>query len=326
MTPENCAPRHTPLPDGGHGGHGHGGHGHGGHAHGHAHGSVLHVHRPRQRRALLLCIALTTAMMVAEIVGSVWTGSLMLLSDAAHMLSHSLALFVSYVALRLSSRPRGKRSHYGFYRAEILGAFLNGLGVLGFTGFIAYEAFERLADPVHVLGGEMMLIAGLGLAVNVATAVILARAGAQDLNTKSAYLHMLGDTLSSAAIVVGGAVLWGTGWMWIDPVLSLIVAAVVLVWGLGLLRESAAILMELAPESADASTVRQAVIEGVPEVLDAHDLHVWEITSGYVCMTAHLVVQDVPVSETGAIHDAVSKLVHDRFRVGHVTLQLESQP
>lgn len=320
MTPEDCTTRHEPLPIA------HGpGHDHAhdiGHGHVHAHGRGLH--RPRQRRALLLCIALTVAMMAAEIAGSLWTGSLMLLSDAAHMLSHALALSVSYVALRLATRDRHVRSHFGMYRTEILGAFLNGLGVLAFTAFIVYEAFERLQIETPILGGEMTLIAVLGLVTNLVTAVILARAGTHDLNTRSAYLHMLGDTLSSVAIVAGGGVLWATGWNWIDPVLSVLVAIVIFVWGFGLLRESTAILLEFAPVGADPDTVRQALIDGVPAILDVHDMHVWEITSGYVCMTAHVVVDDCRISETGDVHAAVAALVRERFHVGHVTLQLES--
>ena len=155
--------------------------------------------------------------MVIEVVGGVLTGSLMLISDAAHMLSHAVALFISYVAIRLAAQPVGEASHYGHYRAEILGAFLNGLGLLVLTGWILWEAIHRFVEPVAVAGGEMTLIALFGLAVNVLTAVILARAGTDDLNTKSAFLHMLGDMFSSVAIVVGGLVLWRTGWTWVDP-------------------------------------------------------------------------------------------------------------
>ena len=320
MTPEDCAPRHAPLVppvDGCDG------HTHAGHAHSHVH-PVAEEHRPRQRRALVLCIALTTVTMVGEVIGGWWTGSLMLLSDAVHMLSHALALVVSYVALRLATRPSGGRSHYGLYRTEILGAFVNGLGVLAFTAFIVWEAIERFREPVAVLGGEMTVIALIGLAVNLTTAVILARAGAEDLNTKSAYLHMLGDTLSSVAIVAGGVVLWFTGWSWLDPALSLLVAAVILVWGVGLLRDSSAVLLEMSPHGVDVEAVRGELVGAIPDVIDVHDVHVWEITTGYVCMTAHVVVEDKAVSETGPIHAAVAQLAKERFGIGHVTLQLES--
>lgn len=319
-TPAGCRVRHAPLDEHGHDhGHDHT------HAHAHDHGAgSLHIHRPRQRKGLLLCIALTSVTCVAEVVGGLWTGSLMLLSDAIHMASHALALVVSYVALRLASRPIGARSHYGFFRAEILGAFLNGIGVLAFSAWIVWESVERLRDPGEVLAGEATLLAAVGLVVNLITAVLLARAGAHDLNTRSAYLHMLGDTLSSVAILAGGAVLWFTGWVWIDPMLSLVVALVVLVWGYGLLRDSTSILLELAPREADSERVRAALLEGVPELVDVHDLHVWEITSGYLCATAHLVVPDQAVSESRGVREAVERVLHERFQVGHVTLQLES--
>jgi cobalt-zinc-cadmium efflux system protein len=171
----------------------------------------------------------------------------------------------------------------------------------------------------------MTAVATLGLVVNLVTAVILARAGAEDLNTRSAYVHMLGDTLSSVAIVAGGAVLWATGWTWIDPALSLLVAGVILIWGVGLVRRSVSILLELAPRDADPAVVRGALLEGVPDLLDVHDLHVWEITSGYRCLTAHLVLSDRPVSETGPIQESVRRIARERFRVGHVTLQVETE-
>ena len=293
------------------------------HGHGHSHSHTHDVHRPEQRRALVTCIVLTTAMMVVEIIGGLWTGSLMLLSDAAHMLSHTAALFVSYAALRLAERQYDGRSHFGMYRAEILGALFNGLTVLAFTGWIAYEAVTRFFVPEHVHGGELTLIASLGLVVNLATAIILGRAGAEDLNTRSAFLHMLGDTLSSVAIVIGGIVLWFTGWNWIDPILSLVVACVILVWGVGLLRQSCSILLELAPKGRDPETVRKAVLEACPDALDLHDVHVWQITSGYVCMTAHVVTDDVPLSQTTALQEQIAQLLEERFHIAHVTLQVE---
>ena len=313
----SCEHPHRPLV------HSHSGHGHAG-GHGHSHASAATLHRPEQRRALLLCMALTTVMMVVEIVGGFWTGSLMLLSDAVHMLSHSVALLVSYAALRLAERHYDGRSHFGMYRAEILGALFNGVGVFALTGWIAYEAVGRFWSPEHIHGGEMTVIAAIGLVVNLATTVILGRAGAEDLNTRSAFLHMLGDTLSSVAIVIGGLVLWQTGMTWIDPALSLLVAAVILVWGVSLVRQSCSILLELAPKGRDPDTVRSAVLEACPDALDMHDLHIWEITSGYVCMTAHVVMRDVALSETIELQDEIGRFLEERFHISHVTLQMES--
>ncbi len=294
------------------------------HGAGHHHGHTHALHRPEQRRALVLCIVLTTAMMIVEIIGGLWTGSLMLLSDAVHMLSHSAALLVSYVALRLADRQYKDRSHYGLYRTEILGALLNGVGILVLTGWIGWEAIARFSNPGHVHGGEMTIIAAMGLVVNLATAVILGRSGAEDLNTRSAFLHMLGDTLSSVAIVIGGIVLWMTDIQWIDPALSLLVAAVILIWGYRLLKESCAILLELAPKGREPELVRREVLAACPAARDMHDLHVWEITSDYVCLTAHVVCDDVPLSQTEGLLDEITAFLHDRFHITHVTLQMES--
>ncbi|MFT5287271.1 MAG: cobalt-zinc-cadmium efflux system protein [Planctomycetota bacterium] len=281
------------------------------------------MHRPEQQRALLVCIALTTVTMLIEVAGGLWTGSLMLFSDALHMFSHSAALFISYAAIRIAQGQYKSRSHFGMYRVEILGALLNGLGVLALTGWITYEAIQRFYDPTQIRGLEMSLIAGFGLVINLITAVILGRAGADDINTRSAFVHMLGDLLSSVAILIGALILWQTGMTWIDPVLSLIVAAVILIWGIGLLKESCAILLEFAPKGREPETVRKAVLEACPAALGMHDLHIWEITSGYICMTAHVVTADAPLSQTRQLQINISEFVRDKFDIVHTTLQIE---
>lgn len=262
--------------------------------------------------------------MIAEVVGGLFSGSLMLLSDAAHMLSHLVALSVSWFAIRMSSRPRTARSHYGLYRAEILASFVNAVGLLVLSVWIVLESIDRFQTPIEVQGMEMIAVAILGLVVNLITAKILANAGAEDLNTKSALLHMLGDLFSSVVIVVGGLFLLQTGWNWIDPALSIAVALVILWWGIGLLRSSTSILLERAPESLEPAEV-QSALEAHEGVHGVHDLHVWEITSGYICLTAHVVLhQDARLSESLALRDQLNDLLWKRYRVAHVTLQLEA--
>ncbi len=285
--------------------------------------SGVEGHRPRQRRALLLSMGLTLVMMVVEFVGGLLFGSLMLLSDAVHMLSHAVSLGVSYLAITMAARPRTERSHYGLFRSEILGSLVNGLGMFLLSGWIIVEAIERLGDPIHVSGVQMVAIATIGLAVNAVTVWILARSGAEDLNTRSALLHMLGDLFSSVVIVAGGLVLILTGWTWLDPALSMLVAVLVLWWGIGLVRDSCSILLERAPRGVDPHVVKEAM-SAEPGVRDVHDLHVWEITSGYICLTAHVVVDDARVSETDPLRKALCELLWHRFRVAHVTLQMEA--
>jgi cobalt-zinc-cadmium efflux system protein len=169
----------------------------------------------------------------------------------------------------------------------------------------------------------VLVVAAIGLVINVVTAFLLARSGAEDLNTRSALLHMIGDLLSSVVIVIGGLVLMGAGWSWIDPALSLLVALVMLVWSLGLVRSSVSVLLERAPESVEPREVL-AALKAEPGVRDVHDLHVWEITSGYVCLTAHVVIDDRPVSEANHLQESLTELLWRRFRVAHATLQLEA--
>lgn len=339
-TGSDCHNHHGPVGDGHHGhsyGHSHS-HGHGGgnsvgprpHA-GHAHPAPhthsvtgMEAHRPRQRRALVLSLVITVVVMAGEILGGLLTGSLMLLSDAAHMGSHAVSLAVSYLAIWMAARPRTARSHYGLYRTEILASLFNGVGLFLLTGWILFESFERFSSPVPILGPEMIAVAIVGLAANIATAWILARSGAEDLNTKSALMHMLGDLFSSVVIVVGGVVLTMTDWYWLDPLLSALVGLVILWWGYGLVRSSCSILLERAPEGVEPEDVAQTM-SAEPGVREVHDLHVWEITSGYVCLTAHVVVDDAKVSETQKLREAICERLWERFQVAHVTLQLEAK-
>ena len=307
-------------------------------AHGHGHHEPRHTHpaphthsvhgvdghRPTQRRALVWCLGITCVATVGEAIGGWLTGSLMLLSDAVHMLSHTIALGVSYVAILVAGRPRTARSHFGLFRAEILASLFNAVGLFALTGWIIYESIERLQSPVPIVGPAMVVVASIGLLVNVVTAWILGRSGAEDLNTRSALLHMLGDMFSSVVIVVGGVVLIQTGWTWIDPALSLVVAVVILWWALGLLRTSCSILLERAPEGIEPDDVRVAMY-GAPGVRGVHDMHIWEITSGYICVTAHVVVDDIRVSETARLRETICDLLWERFQVAHVTLQIEAE-
>lgn len=277
--------------------------------------------RQRARRALAGSLVLTLVMMVVEWVGAWWTGSLLLLSDAVHMAAHAIALGISWVGVRLATVPTGGRNHFGLYRAEVLAAFLNGLGVLGTTFFIVLEAVERARAPEPVRTVDLGVIAALGLVVNLVTAWWLHRAGGSDLNTRSAMVHMVTDAVSSVAVLLGAAVMLVTQWYWIDPALSLLVAAIVLRWGWDLLRESGAMLLELAPRGLDLSALRADLVAAVPGVVDVHDVHVWDITTGYRCATMHLVLAGG--HRPGAVRGAVAEWLRVHHGVGHATLQVD---
>ena len=262
-------------------------------------------------------------MMVVEFAAGFWTGSLMLISDAIHMLSHAGALAISFVAIMLANRRTSDALPYGLYRIEILAAFVNGIALVGFTGWIFYESVIRLMRPTVIHTHEMSVVAVIGLLVNLTTAVVLHRSGVDDLNTKSAFFHMLADTFSSVAIVAGAIVINFTHWYILDPILSLVVGLMIARWSWGLLKESMMILLERKPDEIDLGALRDKLTNAIPEVKEVHDLHVWEITSQFVCMSAHLVIDDMTVKETEAIRSKAAHLLESDFGIAHAVLQME---
>jgi len=293
------------------------------HEHKHEHHHHAQIHRPQQQRALWVCLALTLAMMVIEFIAGWMSGSLMLASDAVHMLSHVAALGISLMAIKLANRQCGDHLPYGLYRLEVLAALLNGLGLAAFSMWIVYEGIERLFNPVHISGHELVVVATLGLIVNVVTAVILFRAGMEDLNTKSAWLHMLADGASSAVVVLGAVVIVFTGWRAIDPLLSILVALVVGKWSWNLLREALMILLERKPDHINLTELETHLLRAFPEIRDIHDLHVWEITSHYFCLSAHIVLDDMKLSDTQQVRAAVAEDLRKHFGIGHAVIQFE---
>lgn len=314
---------HRPLIAESHGAHAHGHHPDHGHSHAGGHHHLHHagqLHRPAQRRAFLICILLTVVMMIVETVGGYLFGSLMLYSDAIHMFSHAAALGVSYAAILLASRRTSENYSFGLFRIEILGAFINGVLLVFFTVWIVYEAIRHIADPDDIHVEQMFIIAVIGLFVNLGTALILYRSGVEDLNTKSAFLHMLGDTLSSIGIVVGAGIIKLTDWTIIDPLLSLVIALVIGRWAYSLLRDSIRILMERKPDGIDLDEVKESMRARSPEEVTVEDLHIWEITSQYVCLSARIEVKGMSVQEASQLRIALAEELRDRFGIAHATL------
>jgi cobalt-zinc-cadmium efflux system protein len=281
------------------------------------------LHRPQQRRALLLSMLLTAAMMVVEFAAGLFTGSLMLISDAIHMLSHAAALGISLLAVVLAHKRTGEVFPFGLYRIEILAALFNGIGLAGFSAWIVYEGVLRIIHPVPVLGPELTAVALVGLAVNLVTAAILQRAGVDDLNTRSAFMHMLADSISSVAIVAGGVVILFTGWLIVDPLLSILVALLVARWSWNLLRDSVLILLERVPAGLDVGALQTKVKQEFKEVQDIHDVHAWEITSQFTCLTMHVVLEDMPLKKANGLRARISRYVRDEFSIAHSVIQLE---
>jgi cobalt-zinc-cadmium efflux system protein len=279
-----------------------------------------HAHRRTSTRALAAVLLLTTAFTVAEIAGGLLTDSLALLADAGHMLSDNLSVGLALGAIWLAGRPSSPRRSFGFRRAEILAAFVNGLALVLVSLWIVIEAVRRLGDPPDVLGGWVLVVALGGLAVNVAAALILLRSGRQTLNVEAAFRHVLADLLGSVGVIVAAVIILATGLNEADPLVSLVIAALILWSAWGVLRDSTAILMEATPSGMDAARVERSIAE-MPGVTNVHDLHVWTITSGFDALSAHVLV--ARGDDCHGRRREIEQMLARDFGIEHTTLQVD---
>jgi cobalt-zinc-cadmium efflux system protein len=276
--------------------------------------------RLESRRALAAALALTASYTVVEVVGGVLTGSLALLADAVHMLSDNLALVLALVAVWLATRPETSDRTFGYKRAEVLAALANGVLLVALAIWIFVEAVMRLRDPGDVLGGWMLLVAVLGIAVNVAAGFVLARSRRGSINVEAAFRHVFADLLGSVGVTIAAVVILTTGWVEADAVVSIFIALLVLASAWSVLRDSTAILLESAPRGLDADVLGRR-LAGAPGVVEVHDLHVWTITSGFTALSAHVLVR--PGDDCHARRRELETLLRDEFGVGHTTLQVD---
>jgi cobalt-zinc-cadmium efflux system protein len=272
------------------------------------------------RRRLSIALALTVTYMVAEVIGGLAANSLALLADAGHMFSDAAALGLSVMAVTLAQRPATMRRTYGFHRAEILAALANGAALVALSVLIGREAWERLAEPPEVHGGLMLMVAGGGLAINLANLMILSAGRDSNLNVRGAWLHVMADTLGSIGAMSAGVVIYLFGWRWADPVASFVIATLVLYSAWGLVRETLDVLMEGVPKGISIEDVTSA-LEELPGVLDTHDLHVWSLTSGRNIATAHLIIAED--ADHQSIIDTANRTLALRFAIEHATIQVE---
>ncbi len=279
-----------------------------------------HEHGPRSAQsAYRIALVVTLAYAFVEAAGGVWAGSLALVSDSGHMFSDALALALASGAAWLAQKPAGFRHSYGWARAEVIGALLNGLLMLGIVVWLVVEAVQRLLHPQPVAAGGVLLIAFVGLVVNAVVAYVLGHSE-ETLNRRAALLHVLGDLVSSVAALISGAVIYYTGWVTIDPILSLVIGGLILMSTLNLLRETLHVLMEGVPHAVDFKAIGSALAT-VPGVARVHDLHVWTIASNRVALSAHLEIGRL--GEWPRILSDARHLLHERFEIDHVTLQPE---
>jgi cobalt-zinc-cadmium efflux system protein len=281
-----------------------------------------HLGHSGQHKHLTGALALTLSFALVELLAGIWSGSLALISDSGHMLTDSSALGLAAFAAWLASKPPSGRHTYGLVRAEVLAALVNALLMLVLIGFIAYEAWQRLAQPQSVDGGVVTAVAGIGLLVNLGVAWTLSR-GERTLNTRAALMHVIGDILGSVAALVAGLVITFTGWMPIDPLLSLLVGGLILVSALRLLIEAMHVLLEAVPEHIDVEAV-SADLGRIDAVVSVHDLHIWTLSSGKIAMSAHLDI--TRMAAWPATLKAARQLLNERYHIGHVTLQPEEAP
>ena len=276
----------------------------------------------RHERPLWWALGLTAGFLLVEVAGAFAARSLALLSDAAHMATDVLGLMIALLAVRLSRRPPDARRTYGYARLEALGALVNGALLFAVGAYILWEAVERFRTPHPVAAGGMFAVAAAGLLVNLVAMRLLQAGSGESLNVKGAYLEVWSDMLGSVAVIVGALLIRATGWNWIDPVLALLIGLWVLPRTWVLLREAVNVLLEGVPKGIDLEQVRTAM-RGQTGVLDVHDLHVWALASSTPALTAHVLVHEASVIPD--VHAHMAGMLHERFDIEHITLQLETR-
>ena len=283
--------------------------------------SHTHDHvRTGSRNALALALAITAVYTVAEVVGGLLTGSLALLADAVHMLSDNVALALALFAVWLADRPSTPARTFGYKRAEVLAALVNGVTLVALSVWIFYEAVQRFRAPPDVLGGWMLVLGAGGIAVNLTAGFILSRARRGSLNVEAAFRHVFADLLGSVGVVVAAVVILSTGWLEADPLVSVLIGVLVLVSSWSILRDSTTILLEAAPSGVDTRAVGERLARA-PGVVEVHDLHIWTITSGFPALSAHVLVGRG--EDCHARRLELAELLGREFGIEHSTLQVD---
>ena len=276
------------------------------------------------QRRLLVALSITGLMTIVELAGGLISNSLALIGDAGHMFTDTLALGLSLFALNLTKRPASQTKTYGYYRAEILAALINGTILVLVSAYIFYEAYHRFVEPPEVRGSLMLTVAVIGLAANVVGISILRSASRGNLNVKGAFLHMWSDTVSSVGVIAAGIIILLTGRTIADPIISIIIGLLILRGAGGLVWESVNILLEAVPKHLDVGRINTE-IRKIKGVNDVHDVHLWAITSGMYAISCHLLIEDQMVSNCTQIVEEVNQTLSQKFGISHSTVQLECE-
>ncbi|MFE1167090.1 cation diffusion facilitator family transporter [Nocardiopsis sp. NPDC058789] len=287
---------------------------------GHDHGPITAGAANSRRLALVLGLMLVVA--VVQVTGATFSGSLALLADAGHTVTDSFGVALALAAVWIAARPATSKRTFGFQRAEILAAAVNAIVLFALCAFIVVEAVDRLRDPAEVSGLGMVVVAAFGLVMNIVAMLVLRSGAKESLNVKGAYLEVMSDALASVGVIVGGLIVWLTGWQQADTLVSLGIAAIIVPRAWALLKEAVHVLLEATPKGMDLSEVREHLMNH-PAVIDVHDLHAWTITSGVPVMSAHVVVAEDDLRDSGRMLDELHECLTGHFDVEHSTLQLE---
>ena len=274
-------------------------------------------------KRVVIALVLTGAFLVVEVVGGILSGSLALLADAGHMLTDTMALALAAVAFHVSKRPADGRRTFGYQRFQIIAAFVNGLSLLVIVGWILFEAVRRFISPTEVMGMTMLVVAAAGLVVNVIAFAVLHGGDRDNLNIRGAALHVAGDLLGSVAAIVAAIIIIYTGWMAIDPILSIAVAFLILKSAWALVRQSGHVLLEGAPAWLDRAEMQDRIREAVPAVEEIHHVHVWGLTPQELMLTMHVRLRDAEDNPTNVVRQ-VKAVLRDGYGIGHSTIEAET--
>lgn len=286
-----------------------------------------HIYQERLKKScaaskgLFLSTIITSVIFLVELIGGLISGSLALLADAGHMITDVFALLVSSVAVFFAAKPATKNRTYGFYRIEILAALLNGIMLCLIAIFICYEAIVRLTSPREIHTQEMMFFGSIGLAANIISVLLLHRSKECNVNIKAAYLHVLSDLIGSVGVLVAGGLIALTNWYAFDPIISLLIAMLIVRSGWNVVTEAIDVLLESVPRDLDIALIEKE-LRSHEHVIDIHDLHIWSITSGINALSCHIVVDEYDCSQNLIL--SINKLLKERFNIDHVTIQLEN--
>ena len=275
-------------------------------------------------RRVIIALLLTGAFMIVEVIGGIISGSLALLADAGHMLTDTMALALAAVAFHVSRRPADTKLTYGYQRFQILAAFVNGLTLLLIVGWILFEAIDRFMNPTEILGSTMLVVAGIGLAVNIVAFLVLHSGDRDNLNIRGAALHVAGDLLGSVAAIIAAVVIIQTNWTPIDPILSVAVALLILRSAWVLVKRSAHVLLEGAPEWLDVDAMQERIITEVPTVVGIHHVHVWGLTPQDLMLTMHVRLKGAPQNPTECIRH-IKDVLKSEYGIGHTTVEIETE-